>query len=1118
MADLPTDITSMIDSMFSSLASLDGFASNILFLNHYDLKIVLLSYFLFVPIAYHILRNDPIDSQHKEVTERKAGHYFFMLTHVTLLSIGFCSILITSFFARDISITYDIQYEYLFLALLFFCFTNYADIRLKEQRHSFSTAVFLPSLIFAFTSMISFHLIALALLETEITLLQTINSILICFLITFPILLSFLSFSKRKSTKSVFNISLLLSVVLATFTLFLVHHLFLKVFGSYANISIAYDPIPEIEKFDLSWQIILWNLFLFAGFFFWSQASKDVDAMDLKNQQKPYTQSLFSVLLLFIIGAMLSLYISLVLFQNKTDQSQLDYQETITFFKENLHQNLNQKQNDIEALNAFFASSNFVDKEEFSSFIKKLNLDQDNTRNHTFLFAPIFTKEGLNKQIKQYSNLAELKNKEKFIAKYKERAITTPALYIYTTSVHPKKLSPEDLLRHYNFQKITKQALQTKEIAVDYLEKEKRIVFAIQTENKTLPDTALQKGILVFVSDLNTLISSSRSLPLAHLDVQAQPRDGYIRDTITFAQQEIPFYVKRLAQPSLFRSPFFYKTFLTGFTLVVLFCFYLLTILQQRSRDHKFQKQIDRQRKLFTTILENMPLGIFVKDAQNDYKYTIVNKYAETFLNRPMSDVLNKTDYEIFNERHGALIRSQDEDVMNNKCVIYRDEETFSVNDGITEEIFTARSIQVPIYNDDGGSAILLNIYEDVTEKAEIRRDLIKAKEQAEKSNITKSEFLASMSHELRTPLNSIIGLSKVLSKENDWNPEEKEMINTISQASLSLLHIVNDILDLSKVEAGKVMLDKDKFILKENLDKTFKQLEPLAKEKELKFNINIDPSIDSKQHYYADIHRLSRAIINVVGNAIKYTEKGEVSIDSKVVLLPEREEYDIFKIAVTDTGIGIAPDKIDTIFESFTQADATIERKFGGTGLGLSITKKILEIMDGHISVESTLGKGSCFTIQIPLQKVSESSDRDKLELIEQEKDVKLENYRILIAEDQEFNNVLMKVLLKKYNLKDYTICLNGVQVLDEIVKSEEGYDLILMDCHMPEMDGYKASNAIRERNIKSRSGDPIPIIALTADVTSGIKQKCYDSGMNDYLSKPLDEAVFIKKIKKYL
>lgn len=401
-----------------------------------------------------------------------------------------------------------------------------------------------------------------------------------------------------------------------------------------------------------------------------------------------------------------------------------------------------------------------------------------------------------------------------------------------------------------------------------------------------------------------------------------------------------------------------------------------------------------------------------------------------------------------------------------------------------------------------------LNLQELVDEQT---HDLVLARDAAESANVAKDEFLANMSHELRTPLNSIIGLASVLI-ESKLSVEQKKSLDVLHRASISLLHTVNDILDTSKIEAGLVKLENKPFRIKHFMSSVLDQVRPLTQQK----NILLEDNMHALEECYiiGDEYRLERVIINILGNAIKYTSDGSVRMNA--ILQQQKDGITHFVCKISDTGIGIPADKLDYIFEKFSQAEESTERRFGGTGLGLNITKRLVKMMNGTIHVSSKEGEGSTFTISIPFQStddtqiISSNSNYDDVTSNENNDHKKpIGHAKILVAEDHEFNQVFVQELLKRVHCNHYIIVENGHALIQEMKKNT--YDIILMDCHMPEMDGYEATKTIREQEKNSIDGaQPIPIIAMTADAMTGTKEKCFEAGMNEYLSKPIDENKF--------
>lgn len=401
----------------------------------------------------------------------------------------------------------------------------------------------------------------------------------------------------------------------------------------------------------------------------------------------------------------------------------------------------------------------------------------------------------------------------------------------------------------------------------------------------------------------------------------------------------------------------------------------------------------------------------------------------------------------------------------------------------------------------------ILGTIQDISEQKITELELIRAKELAEKAVVIKEQFLANMSHEIRTPMNGIIGFARILESTN-LDDNQKQSVEAIKKAGQNLMYIINDILDFSKIEADKMTLEEVDFSLSRTVNSVIELLFQNASEKKIKLLCDIDPKIND--NLIGDPTKLIQILLNLVGNALKFTEKGFVELI--VSEIEETETETLLKFVIVDTGIGIPTDKIDSVFESFNQASNETTRRYGGTGLGLTITKKLVELQGGKIKVESTVSEGSEFSFSLKYKKVqkgmlidthvnSSTIDSDFL------KDIK-----ILLVEDNELNQLLAVKVFEKWN-KKIDIVDNGKLAIEKITNNT--YDIILMDIQMPEMDGLELTSYIRE-NMGEKS--VIPIIALTAHATVDEEQKCLDSGMNDYLSKPYDFNVLLNKIYQNL
>ena len=378
----------------------------------------------------------------------------------------------------------------------------------------------------------------------------------------------------------------------------------------------------------------------------------------------------------------------------------------------------------------------------------------------------------------------------------------------------------------------------------------------------------------------------------------------------------------------------------------------------------------------------------------------------------------------------------------------------------------------------------------DSTEKKQILRELQAAKNKAEESAVAKSQFLSHMSHELRTPLNGIIGSTNLLLQDK-FLPGQKDQLSILKYSSEHMLSLINDILDLSKLEAERIQLEKVEVNIPELVNKISTPFVPQYEIKGVGFEVKVDPRL--KTSVLGDPTRLNQVLTNLLSNALKFTSKGTVKLEVKAKKI--RNDFHTIEFSVTDSGIGINKDKVDQIFEQFTQADVKTTRKYGGTGLGLTISRKLVEIMGGELKVKSKYNQGSRFYFEVTMPV---HYSQKKLKKVDQEKIIdnkKLNGFKVLIAEDNPINMKIASRFLDKWGVV-YEKATNGLEAVSLFENND--FDLVLMDLEMPEMDGYGALNAIRGIN------STIPAIAFTAAVFDNMKESLKNSGFNDFIQKP--------------
>lgn len=400
------------------------------------------------------------------------------------------------------------------------------------------------------------------------------------------------------------------------------------------------------------------------------------------------------------------------------------------------------------------------------------------------------------------------------------------------------------------------------------------------------------------------------------------------------------------------------------------------------------------------------------------------------------------------------------------------------------------------------------DLKDEIDHGKQIELELNKAKEKAEKMSQSKGEFLANMSHEIRTPMNGVIGTLQLL-EDTELSNEQKEFVEIAHRSADALLAILNDILDLSKIEAGKLSFESLVFDIKQVVNDIV-ILHSLKAEQQ---GVSLVQHADEKLPNFlmGDPMRIRQVIVNLVSNALKFTKHGEVKISIDVVN-KDIDSVDL-RVTVADTGIGIPQAAQDTLFDAFTQADGSTTRKYGGTGLGLAIVSQLVDMMGGSLGMESIEGKGSSFWFTANLQ-VTAAVPYAVVATIDGNEDLKLDA-KILMVEDNPINQMVAQKMLEKIGLKA-TIANNGIEALQCL--DQQSFDLVLMDCQMPEMDGFDATREIRKLDIKALDQKHLPVVAMTANVMSGDRERCLEVGMDDYIGKPVQRDQLASVLRKWL
>ena len=530
-----------------------------------------------------------------------------------------------------------------------------------------------------------------------------------------------------------------------------------------------------------------------------------------------------------------------------------------------------------------------------------------------------------------------------------------------------------------------------------------------------------------------------------------------------------------------------------------------ILIIRDVTERHRFERELRESRAFLGTIIDNIPHGLITKDVRAGHRITLCNLAANQLFGFVEDEAVGRSVFELMPVSVAEETTTDEMTVCRERAPLFRPGLTRTGRDGRT---YTLDKRFVPILDEDGQVAHIIEIFDDVTAQRQAEQALREAKEQAEAGSKAKGEFLATVSHEIRTPMNGVLGMTGLL-LDSQLDPKQRKFATLIKASAENLLAIINDVLDMSKIEAGHLAIEPSDFDLGGLCESAMDVVRQRADAKGIALDLTVDrrcPGI-----VRADQNRLRQILLNLTGNAVKFTDKGTVEVTVKCAGT-DPAGRNLIRFAVKDTGIGIAQDAVSKLFQEFVQVDGSATRRFGGTGLGLAISKKLTEKMGGRIGLESELGRGSVFWFELPFEtaRAAAAGSASSYPTPHTVPDGGGGPIRVLVVEDNAINQAVIQGYLAQDGLA-VEIVEDGVEAVKAVQRSV--FDVVLMDMQMPRMDGLEATRAIRALPHATAT---VPIVMLTANAMQGDRERCLQAGADDYLPKPIVRARLLDMVHR--